>query len=127
MASSAQTSQLKQYEAMDQKELSKTMTNRSYKKMINTTHITMLLLHLLPTGSPYNPTCQTICGSQNSSIYKTTITSMVNSKTTIKSIVRKIPNTMKQTSLKGVNIVTLVAVLMLHLFPTGPQFKETTI
>jgi hypothetical protein len=60
MASSAQTSELKQYEAKVQKKLSKMMTNRSYKKMINMTLIAMLLLHLFPTGPPYNSTWQTI-------------------------------------------------------------------
>ena len=92
--------------------------------MINAMLIAMLSLHLLPTGPPYNPTCQTICGNQNSSIHnKMTITFMENSKATIKSTVRKIPDTMKQTSSKGVNI-TLIAVLMLHLFPAGPPFKQ---
>jgi hypothetical protein len=69
MAPRAQTSQLKQYEAMDQKKLSKTMTNRSYKKMINTTLIAMLLLHLFPTGPPYNSMEEANFGNRNSSIY----------------------------------------------------------
>ena len=74
------------------------MTYRSKMKMINTTLIALLLLHLFPTGPPYNPTCQTNCrGNCNSSIFKK------NSKTMNQSTAIKIPNTMKQTPLKGVN------------------------
>jgi hypothetical protein len=96
MASSAQTIQFKQYKAMDQKKLSKMVTYRSESKMI--TLIALLLLHLFPTGPPYDSMQGANFGNPKSSNskYKATITLKINSKTMIKSTAIKILNTMKQ-------------------------------